>query len=403
MKLLAQQNKSRPESIEKLEAVARTDGGFDVLFNRKGGEQGREGYFLYRIGPAGSLLSQIPLGNHILEHGLEHWFDFYVDSKQLVLLSRVFATQQGVQAKRKGWMQTVVSRIDLDTGMPVSRLIPLDRQYREAAMNAGDAEMQYLDGLPGGEPALLTSLGGIPLSVTLGSVAHHPTLRINEATDQLMPYTEAYDEKQAEIAKKEASKQRTANRDARQREMNADMATATGMTPEAFAALSNKERKQAMVRNGELDAIMAAVMKQGQQSTTASGATPEQAAQMQASVAQVQQMMQAGRAGMTGNNESLTPPPAQTAAQAAEPEAILSVDSLMRGHIQYKNANGKVTTLRLINRQTDEELLKKVYADGVIDEYVSFGRYKLPIEQIGVLIKNSRDEVLEDLTPEVNK
>ena len=74
MKLLAQQNKSRPESIEKLEAVARTDGGFDVLFNRKGGEQGREGYFLYRIGPAGSLLSQIPLGNHILEHGLYRLF-----------------------------------------------------------------------------------------------------------------------------------------------------------------------------------------------------------------------------------------------------------------------------------------------------------------------------------------
>lgn len=67
-----------------------------------------------------------------------------------------------MQAKRKGWMQTVVSWIDLDTGVPISRLIPLDRRYLEAAMNAGDAEMQYLDGLPGGEPALLTSLGGVP-------------------------------------------------------------------------------------------------------------------------------------------------------------------------------------------------------------------------------------------------
>jgi hypothetical protein len=55
--------------------------------------------------------------------------------------------------------------------------------------------------------------------------------------------------------------------------------------------------------------------------------------------------------------------------------------------------------MSVINRQTGDELLKKEYADGEIDEYVSFGRYKLPLEQIGVLIKNMNGETLEDLTP----
>ena len=43
--------------------------------------------------------------------------------------------------------------------------------------------------------------------------------------------------------------------------------------------------------------------------------------------------------------------------------------------------------------------MNKEYADGVIDEYLNFGRYKLPLERIGVVIENSRGDVLEDLTP----
>jgi hypothetical protein len=47
--------------------------------------------------------------------------------------------------------------------------------------------------------------------------------------------------------------------------------------------------------------------------------------------------------------------------------------------------------------------LKKEYADGVIDEYLNFGRYKVPLQQIGVVIKNSRGDVLEELTPKISQ
>jgi len=92
-------------------------------------------------------------------------------------------------------MMKVVSWIDLDTGEIDSRLIPLDMRYLEAAMNAGDAEMQYLDGLPGGEPALLTSVDGVPLMVSIGKASKHPVLRINEVTNQLIAYSEGSREK----------------------------------------------------------------------------------------------------------------------------------------------------------------------------------------------------------------
>jgi len=200
LKQIAQQSNSIPESIKKLEAVARADGGFDVLFHRKSQEDGRNGHFLYRIGPDGSLKPEISLGGHIVEHGLERWFDFFVNDKQLVLLSSAAVTQKIVRKVKRKWGQNIVSWIDLDTGIPTARMIPLDLQYLEAALNAGDEGRQYLDGLPGGEPALLTNLGGKPLVVSVGWISHRQVLRINEADEQLTAYTEAYDEKQAKLA-----------------------------------------------------------------------------------------------------------------------------------------------------------------------------------------------------------
>jgi hypothetical protein len=439
--LFAQQRNSKPESIKKLDAVARADGGFDVLFHREGGEEGREGFFLYRVEPDGSLISEIALGNRIKEHGLERWFDFYVDGGQLVLLSRVFATQQGVQAKRKGWAQNVVSWIDLDTGMPVSRLIPLDSRYLEAAMNAGDEQRQYLDGLPGGEPALLTTLGGVPLSVSVGSISKRPALRINEATDQLMAYTEAHDKKQAKIAKEESRKQRKADREARQHKMNAEMAAAVGMTPEEYAALSNKERKEAMVRNGDMDAMMAAAMKQAQDVQQAQEAlegmsnqqaamppdmnaqmasamaemeekmandpnmTPQMRAQMSAMMGQMGQSpggQVTGSPGLPGAQSPVAPAQNVTG-EADVPENTLKVDSGKRGFIEYQNKDGRFITLLIFNRQTGEELLKKDYPDGVIYEYVDFNRFNLPLQHIGVIYREVAGLVLEDLTPVVTQ
>jgi hypothetical protein len=384
------QENARPESIEKLSARPRDRGGFDVLFHRKSSVATRTGHFLYSIAPDGSLQSETALGGYIEEHGLEDWFDFYLAGGQLVLLSRAAVTQHNVNSRRKKWMQSIVSRIDLETGTPVSRLIPLDERYLEAAMNSGDEGRQYLEGQPGGEPMMLTSVGGVPLSVGRGYLRGRNTLRLNEATVDLLVFTEAYDDRQAKVAKEKNRQQRRAERESRKEQMNADLAASAGMSPEEYAALSNKEQNEVLIRQGDPNAMMAAVMKQAEsarQAMAASGATPEQMAQMEAAMAQAQQMMQGGGAGMPENTQS------------PKSEAVLTVDSLMRGHIQYRNAGGKAATMSVINRQTGDELLKKEYADGEIDEYVSFGRYKLPLEQIGVLIKNMNGETLEDLTP----
>ena len=190
---LQQQDSSRPEAIKKLKVTASRDGGYDVLFHRQGGPEERQGYFLHRINSSGELYAEMALGNQILLHGLEQWSDFRISGNTLVLLGSVLATQQGVNAKRKKWMQNAVSWIDLGSGTPDTRLIPLDGRYLEAAMNAGDADMQYLDGLPGGEPALLTSLGQKPLVVSVGMISRRPALRLNEADEQLLGYTEAFD------------------------------------------------------------------------------------------------------------------------------------------------------------------------------------------------------------------
>lgn len=255
---------------------------------------------------------------------MEKWTDFYVAAKQLLLLSKVMATQHGVQSSRTKWMQNVVSRVDLDTTIPVSRLIPLDMQYLEAAMNAGDEGQQYLQGQPGGKPVMLTSVGAVPLAVSIGYLKGRNTLRITEVTEDLAVFTEEYDERRAKLARENARQQKKTAREA------------------------SKERKQVMVREGDIDAMMAVAMKQ-----------------------------------------AATPP-------------VLEVDALLRGRVQFRNLDGTHTSLVVFNRDTGEELLKKEYEDGIIDEYVNFGRYKLPLEKFGVVISSISGEILEDLTPEIS-
>jgi hypothetical protein len=224
---------------------------------------------------------------------------FYVDGSQLMLLSSYPVTQTGINSRSKTWPQTIVSWVELDSGQAVSQLIPLDRQYLEAAMNAGDEGQQYLEGKPG----------------------------------------------------------------------------------------------------GKLEAMMAA-MKQAQSSRQGS-MTPEQAAQMQASMAQVQQMMQGSGIATPGASPPGTSVPGQAPpGPSAEPAASFTVDALMRGYIRYNNSKGEMTILSLIDRQSGKELMKREYPDGNIDECISLGRYKLPVEQFGALIKRPDGEVLEDLEPD---
>ncbi len=400
-KFFEQQRNSKPEKIKTLSARPRNGGGFDVLFHRTGGSTGREGHFLYRIGTDGSLQSETPLGNQIIEHGLEDWFDFYVTNNQLVLLSRALVTQDSVKIRSNKWMQNVVSRIDLVTGVPVSRLIPLDMRYLEAAMTSGDENRQYLEGQPGGEPVMLTSVGGVPLSVGLGFLRGRFTLRLNEATDDLFVFTEAVDERNAKMAKENARQERKTDRLTRQKQMNDDMAASLGVSSQEYGELSNKERKEAMLNNGDPNAMMAAIMQQSMGANTDSGAMNAEA---QAAMAQIQQAMQdAGYAmpgtAATSSTQSATTSQQTSAYQTGSSSAqTLKVDPFMRGHLQFTYP-GDSLRLRVFDRKTEEEFLSKEYADGVIDEYLNFGRYKIPLEQIGVVIENQSGDVLKDLTP----
>jgi len=382
LKQLAQQKKSPSESIEKLQAVARSDGGFDVLFHRESGEEGREGHFLYRTGSDGTLLSEISLGNQISEHGLERWFDFYVEGEQLLLLSSAPVTQKVVKNVKRKWGQNIVSWIDLDTGTPTPRMIPLDERYLEAALNAGDEGQQYLDGKPGSAPVLLTTLGDKPLVVSVGSISHRQVLRLHEADEQLKVYSEALDEKNAKLAKEASGKQHKADRETRTQRMQTTEAEAQQGAP-----------AQQIVMPQDMNAQIATAMAQAQeQMANDPNVTPEMRAQMEAILSQMGQVPGGQSAAAQGASDGKT-----------VPENSLKVDSGKRGFIEYKNKDGRLVTLLIFNRETGEELMKKDYADGVIYEYVDFSQFKLPLTQIGVVYKEVAGMVLEDLTPVISQ
>jgi hypothetical protein len=96
--------------------------------------------------------------------------------------------QAGVNARRKQYRQNVVGRIDLEEGFQEARLIPLDRRYLEAVMNAGDAELKNIDDRPGGDPVLLSRVGDKPLAVTLAYLSRREVPRVDEVGEQLAPY-----------------------------------------------------------------------------------------------------------------------------------------------------------------------------------------------------------------------
>jgi hypothetical protein len=395
-KFFQHQENNQPEDIRKLSARPRQGAGFDVLYERQSPDSNRQGYFLRRLAADGSVQTEISLKSIIRDYGLEQWFDFYVDDGQLVLLSNSLVTQSGVNSKRKTWPQTTVSHINLDSLKTTSRLIPLDRKYLEAAMNAGDEGQQYLEGKPGGKPLMLTTLAGKPLAVSRGYLRKRSTLRFNEVTDDLQVFTEAYDKNQAKLAREQKSRKRKADRQARQQQMNKDMKDATGVSQDEFEAMSDEEQAMHMMKEGNMEAMMGTLMKQAQ--SAQAGMTPEQAAQMQASMAQVQQMMGGGGMAAPGASIPGQAPPIPSVTS----DASFTVDSLMRGHIQYSGSTDAPTILSLINRQSGKELMKREFDTGEIDEYISLGRYKLPIEQIGARIKRPDGQILEDLEPQRN-
>lgn len=386
-------DEKRSERLDALAARARDEGGFDVLFKRGSDTPERNGYFLLHLGPDGAVQSEKALGSVIDDNGLEQWKDFYVAGNELVVLSNVLATQTGVNSRRKQWPQTALSRIDLASLEVETRLVPLDRQYLEAAMNAGDEGRQYLEGQPGGTPVLLTSVGGTPVSLATGWVKKRGTLRIFEMTDDLVAFTEYRDRQLEKMAKEQQKQQRKAARQAAQEQMSQDMEATLGMSAEEFESLSQEEQVMLMMQGGNMEAMMKSVMQQAQSMQQGSGMTPEQAAQMQASMAQIQQMMQGGPAGMAGAT-------APQASQAPGEAAAFTVDALMRGHVRFEGNSGQPVTLTLIDRQSGDELMKKAYPNGAIDEYVSLSRYELPPERIGALVKSTGGEVLADLSPE---
>ena len=364
------QGDERSEVIESLVARATPGGGFDVLFQRESNTQERNGLFLYQLGPDGSLLSEIPLGSVLMDYGLEEWRDFYVEGNQLILLGRVLATQHGVKAKRSRYAQNLVSWIPLKGGSPVSRLVPLDQRYLEAAMNAGDAELKDLPGLPGGDPVMLTRIGATPLVVATGIIGGRFTLRLSEAGEDLIVWNEVFEENQARLAKEAARAQRRRAAPpgvtARQSGMPA------GMNAQVAAAIA--EAQQQLADNPdippEVRAQMGALMAQMGRGVSGQPGTPPAAASTQAEPS-------------TAGSQS-----------AAGPENALLIDANLRGLVEFENRDGLAITLLIFNRQSGAELFRKDYADGRIYEYVDFSRFGLPLEQIGVVYRDVSNQIL---------
>jgi len=73
----------------------------------------------------------------------------------------------------------------------------------------------------------------------------------------------------------------------------------------------------------------------------------------------------------------------------------------MQSFLEFDHEDGRAMTLLIFNRLTDAELIKKDYPDGVIYEYVDFSRFKLPLQNIGVIYREVNGKILKDLTPVV--
>jgi hypothetical protein len=171
------------ESVERIAAQSAPGGGFYVLIQRRSDDGQRYGHFLYHLDADGNVRDQRPMNRMIRPYRLEEWVDFSIRGKELLLLASAMVEQPGVTSRRKQYRQNVVGRIDLEKGFQEARLVPLDRRYLEAVMNAGDAELKYIDDRPGGDPVLLSRLADKPLAVTLGYLSRHEVPRVDEIGD----------------------------------------------------------------------------------------------------------------------------------------------------------------------------------------------------------------------------
>jgi hypothetical protein len=130
--------------------------------------------------------------------------------------------------------------------------------------------------------------------------------------------------------------------------------------------------------------VTAAIAEMQQQLADNPDLPPEMRAQMGALMAQMSQ-------GMGGGSGA---PPTAGVPSGAAPEDVLRLDANLRGFVEFGSGDGPATTLLIFNRQTGAELLKKNYADGRIYEYIDFSRFGLPLEQIGVIYRDTSNQVL---------
>jgi len=210
---------------------------------------------LLRVGKGGEVLLDADLTPVVEAEGLRRWVDFVSDSGQVWLFGSL-----GTRENRLP--QGYVSEIKLPSGPAVTRLAPLSELGLEEARSAGDEDIQYLENNPAQQPKLLSQLAGHPVAISLVYRSRRQAIQIDEIDDQNMVYTEARDERRAAQAKEEQRAQRKVERETRQQDMNREMAAAIGVSEEEYAAMSNKERKEAMVRSGDMEAVMAAAAKQ---------------------------------------------------------------------------------------------------------------------------------------------
>jgi hypothetical protein len=302
-------------------AHPRADGSVDVLAGR-----GTTGARLVRLDRDGSVVLDKTLDAAVAEEGLRPWTDFATDGDRIVLYGAL-----GTRANRLS--QGYFSWIGLTDGGAVTRLAPLDERGLEAARNARDEQVQYLEDNPAQQPQMLTRLGDRPLAVALVTRAHRPAIQLDEGTDALAVYTEAKDARRAEAEKAARREARKADREARHAQLNANLAAAAGVSPEAFAKMTSRERKQAMLRAMHLQ----------------------------------------------------TAPPAT---------GVVKLDADRRGRIDYQSPDGRPVTLLVLDNRTGKELLKKTYPDGVIRESVAFGAYDVPLDRIDVLYRDAAGRTL---------
>ncbi len=413
-RFFAFQKNAKPESLVRLAAHSRSTGGFDVLYQRKGGPGERAGHWLRRINASGKLEVEYPLEQHIDDHGLDKWFDFYLENDELVLLSQVQVTQTEIPPGTRRWSQNAVSWIPLNTGIPrVSRKLPLDQRYLAASMNSGDENRQHLQGAPGTEPHNLINLDGTPLVVGKGWVERKWALRLDRVTQTLPTYTEAIDKHRSAIARQGRSKRNKARRQQASNDMNAQMAASVGLSTEEYAALSKREQQELLVSKGDLSVLMAAAQQQGQQMQQAAaaeqratgtapgltpeqqaqfgnipGMTPEQSAQMQASIAQMQAMMGGGSPAPVASTPKADPISGKA----------LPVDTAGRAFIEFDSPDSAVH-LRIFDRKSAQDLFSREYSDGSAYEYIDFSSYGLPLHQIGITLHNVAGETLMEMTP----